>query len=266
VLRTLDPLALAGLRVAIAAPTLLSLATIIERTLPRWRDQLRLAVLGLFGVFSNQLLFILGLRHTTAANAGILMPSIPAFAVLVATLLRVEKVTPGRLGGVLLSVAGAVVLLRPHRFTLESGTVLGNLLVLSNCLCYAVFLVLQRPVLQRLPFLTVIAWAFLWGGAGVLAVSLPSLVAVPFGELGPALWAQLTYVVVAASLLAYPLNTWAIRRSSSVMAAAYTTLQPLGTATLAALLLGERLGWVEAVAGALIVAGLWQVSRSRQVG
>jgi len=261
-LRQLHPLAVAGLRVGVAAPVLLLIASLAHRRLPGPRDQLRLALLGLFGVFANQLLFIVGLQHTTAINTGILMPSIPAFAVLVALVLRIERVSLARLSGVMLSMSGALVLLRPHRFSLQGGTVLGNLLVLANCLSYAIFLVLQRPVLRRLPPLTVIAWAFFWGGIGLVAVSWSQLARLQLDQLSPRLWWQLAYVVLAAAVLVYPLNTWAIGRSSPVVVAAYTTLQPPGTALLAALLLGERIGWIEVLGFVLIAGGLWVVSRA----
>ena len=268
-MRQLHPLALAGLRVAVATPVLLLIATLAQSRVPASHpripgahDQLRLALLGLFGVFTNQLLFILGLSHTTAINAGILMPSIPAFTVLVALVSGVERVSAGRLLGVLLSMAGALVLLRPHRFALD-GTALGNLLVLANCLSYAIFLVLQRPMLRRLPPLTVIAWAFAWGGAGLVAVSWPHLAALQPQLFPVALWWKLGYIVVLGAVVVYPMNTWAIGRSSPVLVAAYTTLQPLGTAVLAAVLLGERMGWIEAVSFALIACGLWIVSRTR---
>jgi drug/metabolite transporter (DMT)-like permease len=178
VLREMEPLALAGLRVLGAAPILALVAWHYDRVLPRRRDLPALALLGALGVFANQVFFILGLRYTTATNASILMVSVPVFTVAVAAVLRIERLGGRRLLGVALAVAGALVLLGPGRLQLGgagAGSTLGNTLILTNGLCYATFLVLQRPVLQRLPWRTVIAWAFLLGGAGVLAVSIPAL-------------------------------------------------------------------------------------------
>lgn len=263
VLARLSPLALAGIRVMVAVPIFLSLSSIIDRYRPSWRQQLRLALLGCFGVFGNQLLFISGLARTSATNAAILMPAIPAFTVLVGAVLRIERVTARRLIGVGLVMAGALVLLRPHRFDPSQGTVLGNLLVLANCFSYATFLVLQRPLHRQLPWLTMIAWAYLWGGGGVLAVTWPDLLAIPLAQIPSVVWAGVAYTALVPTVLGYMLNTWAVRRSSAVTAAAYTTLQPLFSSALAALLLGERLGMVELFAFVLIVAGLWQTSSSR---
>ncbi|HKH44954.1 MAG TPA: DMT family transporter [Thermoanaerobaculia bacterium] len=259
-LASLSPLALAGLRVGFATPLLVLLAWRRDRVVPQRRDLPMLALLGFLGVFANQIFFINGLRFTTAINAAILMPSLPVFAAAAAALLGIERLAPRRLAGILLSVGGAMVLVNPLRFAADRDMAIGNLMILINCLCYALFLVLQRPLLQRIPWRTVIAWSFVFGGGGVLLVSVPSLVALHAAEVPASTWWGVAYIVALATVFAYSANTWAVRRSSPALVAAYSTLQPLVAAVLAAAFLGERFGWIEGVGFALIVAGLWQVS------
>lgn len=254
------PLALAGLRVAVSTPLLLVVAWIRERAHPVRGDLPRLALLGLLGVTANQLLFLLGLRHSTATNASILMLSIPAFTTAVAALLRVER--PTRLGalGVAVAMAGALVMLRPQRFSVGAGTLLGDLLLLGNCLCYSFYLVLQRPLLARIPWRTLVAWAFVGGALLTLPVTAPSLAQLAPSGLSARVLLGLAYVTLLATAVGYLLNTWAVLRSSPIVVAAYITLQPLVGGTLAALFLGERIRWQEGIAGALILAGLTLVS------
>lgn len=259
-LASLSPLALAGLRVGIATPFLVWLAWRRDRVIPHLRDLPMLAFLGFLGVFGNQILFIEGLQLTTATNAAILMTSLPVFAAATAVLLRIERLAPRRLAGVLLSVAGALVLVNPFRFSADRGMAAGNLLILGNALCYALFLVLQRPLLQRIPWRTLIAWSFVFGGGGVLLVSLPSLAALRPAEVPASAWWGVAYIVALATIFAYSANTWAVRRSSPALVAAYGTLQPLVAVLLAVSFLGERFGWIEGLGFALIVAGLWLVS------
>ena len=256
----LSPLQLAGLRVGLATPFLLLLAWRRDRFIPARRDLPMLALLGFLGVFANQIFFINGLRYTTAINASILMPSLPVFAVAAAALLRIEKIGPRRLVGIGLSVAGALVLVNPLRFSADRAMAIGNLMILVNCLCYALFLVLQRPLFQRIPWRTLIAWSFLFGGGAVLLVSLPELARLEPAKVPAGTWWGVAYIAIAATVFAYAANTWAVRRSSPALVAAYGTLQPLVAAVLAATFLGERFGWVEGIGFALIVAGLWRVS------
>lgn len=263
VLAHLPPLAVAALRVLVAGPILLLLAWRLERVrFPRSHFK-ELALLGFLGVFANQVLFIIGLARTTATNAAILMPSIPVFTVLVAALGGVERLTPRRAVGVAVAVLGALVLLDPTRLSLSQGTALGDLLILLNCLAYAAYLVLQRPLLQRLPPLTLIAWAFVFGGAGVLAVAAPSLFAISPGRVPVGAWVGLAYIVLIPTAVNYALNTWAIRHSSPALAATYTTLQPVVAASLGVLFLSESVGGRQLAGFALIVAGLSFLSQRR---
>lgn len=266
VLGSLEPLALAGIRVAAATPLLVLLAWRHDRFVPARRDLPLLVLLGMLGVFANQVLFIIGLRYTTAINAAILMPSMPVFAVAAGALLGVERIGSRRLLGIALSVAGALVLVNPLRLSGDGPAVLGNVLILINCGCYAVFLVLQRPLLRRIPWRTLIAASFVFGGAGVLLVSAPALARLDAAAVPAAAWWGVAYIVVFATVIAYAINTWAVRRSSPSLVAAYGTLQPLVSAALAASFLGERFGWAEGLGFGLIVAGLFQVSRYQRAG
>jgi drug/metabolite transporter (DMT)-like permease len=214
-------------------------------------------------VAANQVLFVVGLQHTTATNAAILMVSVPVFTVAVAAVLRVEAIGPRRLVGIALAVAGAAVLLDPRRLAFGRESLLGNALILTNALAYSFFLVLQRPVLDRVPWRTVIAGSFVFGGAGVLAVAAPSLAAMATGAgagISPLAWAGALYIALVPTAGAYAANTWAVRRSSPALVAVYNTVQPLVSAVLAAVFLGERFGWAEAAGFGLIAAGLLRVS------
>lgn len=261
VLYHVPPLVLGSMRVLAAAPLLLLMAAIFERRLPSRQDFPRLALLGFLGVFVNQMLFIYGLKLTTATNAGILMVSIPVFAAAAAALLGIERLDARRAMGIGLAVLGALVMLDPGRFTFGSGATFGNLLLLLNCLAYAFFLVLQRPMLKRLPPLTVIGWSFALGGIGVLLVSIPSWRDVSTEGWPPSIPWQIAYIVLVPTALNYAINTWSVRRSSPSLVATYTTMQPLTAALLAAIFLHERLSGRSVVGFAFIVAGLFAVSR-----
>jgi drug/metabolite transporter (DMT)-like permease len=257
----MPPLALAAIRVGIATPILMALAWRRDHYVPSRRDLPILALLGGLGVFANQALFVTGLKFTTATNASILMTSIPVFTIGVAALLGIERITPHRLVGIVLSVAGALVLVNPFRFSADHAGALGNAMILGNGLCYALFLVLQRPVVLRIPWRTVIAASFFFGTLGVLPVGMPALLALGPSKVGTGSWLGVAYIILFPTVFAYAASTWAVRRSSPALVSAYNTLQPLVASILAATFLGERFGWGEGIGFALIVAGLWEVSR-----
>lgn len=261
VLREVEPLAVASVRVLVSTPLLFFLALRKDRRLPTRRDLVGLALLGFLGVFANQLLYITGLGMTSATNAAILMPSIPVFVALLLLVSGKERPTPLRWGGIALACAGALTLLDWSGAQFGRGALLGNLLLLVNCLAYAIYLVLQRGLLERLHPLTVVAWAFLLGGVGVIAAGTPALARSSPSSLAPGVLAGLLFIAIVPTGVNYALNAWALTRSSPALVAAYTTLQPAAAAALAATFLGERLGWREGAGFALVTAGLLLVSR-----
>ncbi|HTG37115.1 MAG TPA: DMT family transporter [Thermoanaerobaculia bacterium] len=264
VLADLAPLALAAIRVGLATPILMALAWRRDRFIPARRDLPMLALLGGLGVFANQALFITGLKFTTATNASILMTSIPVFAIAAAAVMGVERITLNRLAGIILSVVGALVLVNPFRFSTGHAAALGNSLILVNGLCYALFLVLQRPILTRVPWRTVIAASFFFGAVGILPIAIPALAALDPSKVGTGAWLGVAYIIIFPTVFAYAASTWAVRRSSPALVAAYSTLQPLVASALAAAFLGEQFGWEEGIGFALIAAGLWLVSGRAQ--
>jgi drug/metabolite transporter (DMT)-like permease len=282
VLADVPPLALAAIRVGCAAPLMAVFAWRHDRLLPARRDLPMLALLGMLGVCGNQVLFVLGLQRTTAINCSILMPTMPVFAVLAGAAFGIERIGARRLVGVALSVAGALVLANPVHLLAGTGlgvalglapgaaatggggapgsVALGNAMLIGNCICWACFLVLQRPILRRLPWRTVIAWSFVLGALPTMVLGWPQLAALRFRAVPPLDWLGVVYTVVFATVVAYSISTWAVRRSSPALVAAYSTLQPVVATALAATFLGERLGWTEGAGFALIAAGLWRLS------
>ncbi len=265
VLAYLDPASVASLRALGATPLLFLLGIRAQPRVPRRGDLWRLALLGFLGVFGNQLLFIVGLRHSTATNAGILMLTIPVFVALVAGALGVERVGWRRWQGILLSMAGALVMLGGAGLSLEREHLLGNGLLVLNCVCYALYLVLLRPVLQRVHPVAAVGWAFLFGGTGVVVAGLPQLLNAPLASLPTSAWVSLGYIVLVPTVVNYALSGWAVGRSSPALVAAYTTLQPVAATSLAVAFLGEEAGVKELVGFLLIVTGLVRVATSPEV-
>jgi drug/metabolite transporter (DMT)-like permease len=110
----------------------------------------------------------------------------------------------------------------------------------------------------------VIAWSFLFGSLGVLAVGGGELAALEPGAVSRGAWLGVAFILLFPTVLGYLIATWAVRRSSPTLVAAYTTLQPPLSSLLAAAFLGERFGVAEVLGFSLIAGGLWLVSRRRR--
>ena len=265
VLRNLPSAGLVGIRVfgAAAALTAIGLAT---RRLERIAkaDWLLLVTSSLLGVVLNQWLFVKGLSLTTAVNATLLGTTIPVFTLLVSITLGNDRASFRRIIGILLAGAGVVYLIGPERAAFSHGSVVGDLLIVINSLCYGTYIAISKRLLSRYNALTVITWIFIVGCVPTVPVAAFSLSRVPFGDVPALVWLAVVYIVLFATVVCYYLNSWALARVPPSTVAVYIYLQPLIAFALAPLVLGERVDSRVIIASFLVFAGVAIVtSRSR---
>lgn len=269
-LRELSASALVMIRVAGATAALAALVALRGGArLPRGPDLRRFALLAFLGITANQTLFLLGLAHTSAINATILVTTIPVLVVLVSRVTAARSARAARplardpqLAGVLLALAGVVYLIGPDRITVDRDTALGNLLVVLGMVCYAVYLVRSRDLVQRHDPVAATLFMMAFGTLFMLPLGGPALARTDPAAVRWSTWAWAGYIVLGPTLLTYLLNLWALKRASSSLVAVYIYLQPVFTAVAAPLLLeGEGLTPRAVVAALVIFTGVGLVIR-----
>lgn len=265
VLREMSPGLLVLVRVGGAAIVLGVVHRILALPRVRSSDLPQFALLGLLGISANQTLFLLGLRHTTAINATILVTTIPVFTVLESVLTRREPLSRLKLGGILVAGAGAIYLVGPDRISLAPDVALGNALIVLGMLSHSMYLVLSKRMLERYRPITVSYYVMLFGALGVLPFGLGALATMDPTAVSGRVWLLTGYIVLCPTILAYFLNIWALKRVSSNLVAVYIYLQPLFTVVTAPMILeGERLTTRGLIAGLSIFAGVILVIRAER--
>ena len=236
-----------------------------ERVTDR-RDLATLVGLAMLGVVMNQLLFLEGVKRTTAINTNILVTTVPAFTLAIALVLGRERATWPKIGGIVLAAAGALYLIGPDRIRLDPTTAFGNALVACNTASYGAYLVLSKRMLERYHPLTVVTHVFLFGAVIVTPIGLVALRHVDLADVPSGALLGLGYIVVCSSAFAYYLSIWALQHTSSSLVAMYVYLQPVMTVAAAPMILGERLTVRAGVAAVVIFGGLalatWGEQRS----
>jgi len=255
-LASIPPFLFAAFRVVAAAVLLDGIRRLGQPEPIRAADRPRLFLYALLGVSFNQVLFIFGLFLTTAINTTILTTTIPVFTLAAAVLLGREKLGFRAGLGILLAGAGALALLHVQRFDWSNDSFRGDLLLLTNCASYSLYLVLSRPILAHYRALTFTAAVFRYGAVFIVLIALPDLLRFQPSRVPPAAWACLAAVILLCTVIPYLLNAWALARTHASRVAFYVFLQPLIATALAISILGEVLSIKTVVAGLLIFAGL----------
>lgn len=258
-----EPRVVSSWRVIVGATVLMALA---RRAHPRefllpMRDLWTTAWLSLLGVTINQILYIEGLKRSSATTAGLFMTVIPVMTYAVSLALGRERIDARKVLGIFIAAAGVVTLFAAKGARLAADHRSGDIMVILNATSYAVYLVLAKPLLARRPAIVVIAWIFFFGA-----------LVVPLTAIGSDFWPHapakaewsLLWVLLFPTITAYGLNTWALGRTDASIVGIYVCLQPIINMVLAAIFLGEHLTQPSAIAGALVLLGVWCVTGRRR--
>jgi O-acetylserine/cysteine efflux transporter len=257
---TLPPFLLMGIRFSIVA---LLLAPFFRPRRAQVPGLLALALVLGVGHFGLMFLAISGMDAATAAVA--VQMTIP-FSALLAWLVYREALGWARTLGVGLAFAGILLLAgEPH------ATGLWPLAVMAvSTLCWAVSNVMIKRVGLIDP-LTINGWVALFAAPVLFVCSalFEQGQAEAIAATGLVGWAGLAYTVIGASLIAYTLWYWLVRRHSLNRIVPFTLLGPAVGITGGVLLLGEPLTWQKLVGGLLTVGGvaavqMWSGKRKGQ--
>jgi drug/metabolite transporter (DMT)-like permease len=209
-------------------------------------------------------LFVKGLSLTTAINSTLLSTTIPVSTLLVGVALGTDRVTWQRVLGIVLAAFGVLYLIGPGRAQFSSATRAGDLLIVSNSLCYGAYIAVSKDLVKRYNALTVITWIFIIGCVATIPAGAISMAHTPLRSVPWSVWLAILYVILLPTAGAYYLNAWALARVPPSTVAVYIYLQPLIAFALAPLILGESLSSHVVIASLLIFAGVAVVTRRRQ--
>jgi drug/metabolite transporter (DMT)-like permease len=252
-----DPFALAMARMAGAALFFQVLVRALGALRPvSRRDLLRIGGLAILGIVLNQALFLVGLRITTAFASAVLGVTIPVFTAALSVAFGVEAASAQTAAGLALAIGGVLWLT-------GGGTLdMGALAIAANCFSYSLYIVLSKSVIERVGALTLVTWLFTWGAVLFAPLGAPALVR---GSLAWSshTWALVAVVVAVPTIVAYSANAWALGRSSPTLVTVYVYLQPLLTAVLQWLQLGEMVTARAVLAAVLIFSGVIVIATRR---
>jgi drug/metabolite transporter (DMT)-like permease len=228
------------------------------------RELAYLALLGAVGISLHQWLQSNALLTARASTSGWIIAATPVFIAALAWAALGERLGPVRAAGIALAAAGVVlVVTRGDLGALLAGRFgePGDLLMLLSSPNWAVFSVLSRRAMRARPAALVLFWIML---AGWLFTSAHLFATAGMGAIGALTargWLAVAFLGIACSGLAYIAWFDALERLPASQVGALLYLEPLVAMLVAAAVLGEPVGPVMLVGGAVILVGVWLVNR-----
>ncbi len=263
-IRELPPTTIVLARVGLGALILLPFVRIFGGKLPRRPiDWLPYAGMGMLNNVIPFSLSATGQIYVTSGMASVLNATTPLFTVLVMAGFREERLSLRRVVGVILGLAGVIILRQPG--PAGSDQLIGILLCLGAALSYGFSGLWARRKFAVVPPITSAAGQLICSSI-VMAV-IASAIDQPWTLQAPSLatWLALIGIAAFSTALAYIVFFGIIARSGASNVMLVTLLIPVTAILLGWLVLGEPLAPRE-IAGALVIGSALIVIDGRVIG
>lgn len=257
-LSDLPPVSFAAIRFVIATTILAAIIAGRRLSLPhRTKDWALLAGTGVLAFSINYGLIFWGEQYITSGLAALLQATIPAFGLVIAHLhLPAERMTPLKLIGVILGIAGVGVIFSNQLTFAGTKALAGSVALVLSSICVAYSNVLVKAYGMKLEP-TVIAGVQMFFGLIPLTI-------VGYLSEGSPLnfhWTRLAvlslfYLAIVGSVVAFILYYWLVRRIDVTKSMLIALVTPVTAVLLGMLVLGEEMNWRTLAGGALIMSGI----------
>jgi drug/metabolite transporter (DMT)-like permease len=275
--RELDPQAFNAVRMVVA-----SLAFLMVMAGARWlspgtagstfysparvtaREWAQLVVLGLIGHVLYQLCFIGGLARTSVANSSLMLAITPVLIAVISAALGHERIGRAHWIGALVSTAG-IYLVVGRGFRLGGAGLLGDALMFGAVLCWAIYTLGARPLMERHSPVAVTGLSMALGTLVYVPMVWPQVRAVDWSRVSAWTLGLSVYSALFALCVAYTIWYVAVRQIGSARTSAYSNLIPVVAMASAVLFLGEPLESRKLIGASAVLAGVALTRAGSQV-
>lgn len=256
-----DTPTLLALRFGIAGVCLVVLAIAHRTAFPRGRELVNVALLGSVGYGGQAATFFVALTVAPAGLVALLLYLHPAMVAVLALLVLRERMSTPKLValaialvGMTLTVAPALTVTSDAYPRLATGVAFG----IAAAAIYAVYIVVGMRFTNRVEPLT-LATIVVTSAACVFIVA--ALVQGPRWPQSMTGWLAVIGIAIISTVASITLFFAGLKRVGPTQAATLSTVEPVFTVILAAVILGERIAPIQLAGGVLILAAVLVLAR-----
>jgi drug/metabolite transporter (DMT)-like permease len=249
----LDIFTLLFLRFTFSALLMAVLLIFRRESLPRGGTLGRLVGMGALGYVGQSFSYLTAIKYASAGLVALLLYLYPTFVAVLSTIFLKEKINRVKIIALGLASLGAALTANP-----QGGQWTGILLALSAAAIYSVYIIVGTGVMQQVS--AVQSSTVIFTAAGIVYGALTAING-PHWPVTSAGWLALAAVTLIATVIPVATFLAGLKRIGPTDASMLSTLEPVVTVLLAALLFGEALPPVTLLGGGLILAAVLLLTR-----
>jgi len=249
----LDTFTLLFLRFTFSALLMAVLLVSRRESLPRGGTLARLVGMGAIGYVGQSFSYLSAIKYASAGLVALLLYLYPTFVAVLSAIFLKEKINRIKIIALGLATLGAALTANP-----QGGQWTGILLALSAAAIYSVYIIVGTGVMQQVS--AVQSSTVIFAAAGIVYGALTAING-PHWPVTSAGWLALAAVTLIATVIPVATFLAGLKRIGPTDASMLSTLEPVVTVVLAALLFGEALPPATLLGGGLILAAVLLLTR-----
>lgn len=251
-----NPITLLFLRFGISSVCMLLLTLVRGTTFPRGRILSGLMLMGAVGYFGQSFCYFTALTFTSAGLVALLLYLYPAIVTVLAVAILKESISTLKIAALFLALAGTALTIGPA----GGGKSLGMVLSLGAAFIYSIYILVGSKIIEQgtaIPSSTVIITSAAVMYGGLIAIRGASFPTTWSG------WVSVSAIALISTVLAIVTFLAGLERVGATNAATLSTIEPVVTVILAALVLDEAITPLRIAGGVMILLAVILLTRSR---
>lgn len=254
-----SPVTITAMRYYLIGTTLLALSVYRgEKLLPPRSCILGLFLMGVTGIGLNNVMQFTGLGISTVTNCTLIAAASPAITAFLAAIFVRERLSLLAWGGIVLSFAGALIVISHGSFevmrTLSFNE--GDILFLLAQVAWTTYSLIALKIMRHMSALQTTGWAGIFGAFIVTGYGLITGQFAPV-MLSTSLWLSFFYTVIFGGVMAMLFWNIGVHNAGASVTSVFQNITPVVGMIGGVLCFGEVIGFKEIAGAAAIFAGVY---------
>jgi drug/metabolite transporter (DMT)-like permease len=255
-----SPITLTTLRWIIAVVCLVPFVWWKEKKiLPPRNALLPLFLMGLTGVVLFNLLQFLALEQTTATNVG-LISTLNMISIAVCSVIFLkEKINLLQFISMIFSLSGVILVLSKGKidYLLSMDFNRGDLWMIAAVCVWGIYTICSKWAMTKTSALMSTLYSAIFGLIVLLPLSVPSFT---ISNINTSFVISLLYTGVISTVVCMLLWNICVQKVGSTTSGVFLNFNPIFTAILAFVFLGEQLTWIQGIGSIIVITGCFLFS------
>ncbi|NLP29748.1 MAG: DMT family transporter [Clostridiales bacterium] len=224
-------------------------------------DWPRVFISGVMGVTLYTWFECIGIQRTSGSLASLILATVPIFGLLADRILYKNSITPVKIIGIIVSIAGVAMIVGGSGGAEFSGSITGVLFMLTAAISWTLYIVLVKPLNKKYSILTLTTALLISGTVAAIPLFLLNK---PAGDMvyPPTLWIILVVSAVASFALGGFTYIFGVSKLSVTKVVIFENILPIVAIVASYLLFKEMLSTIQLVGGAIVLIACAAVSLS----